>query len=738
MPEDRTAPGGQTPAVPAGAIPPPEFGEGLTELLSPRSVAVIGASTREETLGGKILQNLLAAAFTGPLYPVNPKAESVQGLPAYPSISDVPGEVDLAVIVVPRDFVLSVVEECAGEGIPASIVISAGFGETGEEGEQQEREMLRIAREHGMRLLGPNCMGAINTDPEVGLDATFSPVPALEGGVALVSQSGALGVAILNLAKDLDLGLSQFLSIGNRADVGVVDALAHWSEEERTRVVAMYLESFDEIRAFLETARPLSRRKPLIAVKAGRSEAGARAASSHTGALATSDRTVQALLDQSGVLRAPTVQDLCHWAAAFEKCPLPAGRRVAVVTNAGGPGIMTADACSSSGLEMPPLAGETQEALRSFLPPEAAVRNPVDMIASATAEDYRRAVETVLGDEGVDMVLVLNVTPILYRPVEVVRALAEATLAAEKPCLGVFMAEGTFYQEAASVPGAPPIYRYPEAAVEAMRAMVDHVEWMARPESAFDPFPVDVEAVEDARSRFPSQGGGEEDPGEGPVLLDHEVATVLLEAYGIEVPPQYVVRGAEEAAEAAERIGAEVALKALGGDLLHKSDVGGVALHLRGAGEVLTRAREMQRAVEESGHTLDRFLVQQMVAGGVELIVGARREGEYGTILMAGLGGFFAEALEDVQIRLLPVTPTEVRAMLEGLRGYPLLAGEVRGKGVHLESVVELLGRVSRMAEEVPELAEIELNPVICSHRVGDCRAVDAVLRVDPSMRGWD
>jgi acetyltransferase len=706
-------------------------------IFEPRSIALIGASTREETLSGKILQNLLAGGFTGTIYPINPKAATIQGTHSYPSISDVPDRVDLALVVLPRDLVLPVVRECGEAGVGAAAVISAGFGEMGEEGRRLERDLVQTARSHGMRLLGPNGMGAINTSSAVGMDATFSPAAALPGSVGLVSQSGALGVAILNMAADLGVGISSFLSIGNSADIGVADALSWWADDERTRVVAMYIESFGEVRPFLEVARRLSHSKPLLAVKAGRSEAGARAASSHTGALATNDRAVDALLQQCGVLRAPTVQDLCHWAIAFQRCSLPEGRRVAIVTNAGGPGIMATDACSLYGLELPELTEETQAALQGFLPPEAAVRNPVDMIASATADDYRQAVARVMADPNVDMVLVINVTPVLYRPLEVVEALASISHLSEKPCLSVFMAEDAFYREAGRVAGAPPIYRFPEPAVQALRALTDYAEWRVRPDDSYEVFKVDRERATGIMTRAAasialSGVAGEDGEAEESILLDYEDATELLDAYGIRLPNQAVVRSPAEAAETAMAIGGKVALKALGGDLLHKSDVGGVALHLQGAAEVLAKAEEMEAAFAEDDHPLERFLVQSMADSGVELILSARRQPAFGDLLLVGIGGLFAEALRDVQMRLLPVAPTETREMLESLKGYPLLAGEVRGPGIHIPTAVELLGRVAQMLDELPELSEIELNPVICTDRPGMYWAVDAVLRTGP------
>ena len=704
--------------------------DSLRPVLQPESVAVIGASTRLETLGGKTFHNLLRAGFTGRVYPVNPGAPEVQGVKAFPAISEVPGDIDLAVVIVPRDAVLPALEACGEKGVKAAAIVSAGFSETGPEGAELERRLVEVARRHGIRLLGPNCMGAINTDPAVSLDTTFSPVPVIAGGVGLVSQSGAFGVAILSLAAGLNLGFSSFLSIGNVADIDVVDALDYWMEDERTRVVAMYVESLGDVSDFASRARQLSKRKPLLAVKAGRSEAGARAASSHTGALATDELALEGLFRQCGVLRAPTVQDLCYWAAAFESCPVPEGRRVGIITNAGGPAIMAADACSFQGLELPELSDDVQKALREFLPPEAAVFNPVDMIASATPGDYRMAVEIVASDPVVDMVLVLNVTPpILYKPLDVIEAISNLGISDSKPVVSAFMAEDAFYPEAVRVSGAPPVYRFPEPAVRSLRALVDYSEMQARTDESYDRFSVDRNVVEEVISRLDlSHREGE---GSAQLLPCSETAD-LLEAYGISLPRQEVVITVAEAAEAAERIGGNVALKALGLDVLHKSDAGAVALHLQGAEEVLSEATRIEAAVAEHGYNVGGFIVQEMVEGGVELIVSVREDPEFGRLLLVGLGGLFTEALKDAQIGVLPVTPSDSREMLQALKGYGVLTGQVRGQGAHIPSIIELMGRVTQMAEELPRLSEIELNPVICLPEPGRCYSVDAVIRTGP------
>ncbi len=698
----------------------------LASLLEPRSIAVIGASTRLESLGGKTFANLLAAGFTGDIYPVNPKAETVQGVRALTSPDDLPEGIDQAVVIVPPEAVGQVLETCGAKGIGTAVVITAGFSETGEEGAERERELVEIAGRHDMRLLGPNCMGAVNTDPAVGLDTTFSPVPVIRGGVGLVSQSGALGVAILSLAEGLNLGFSSFISVGNMADIGIEDALDFWLEDERTRVVTLYLESFGDADAFAERAGPLARSRPVIAVKAGATAAGARAAASHTGALATDERALDALLTQCGVLRAPTVQDMCFWAAAFERCPLPAGNRVAIITNAGGPAIMAADACSRHGLELPELTPEVQQRLAAFLPPAAALGNPVDMIASSGPEEYRRCVEIVAEDENVDALLVVNVTPPLgSTPEEVIGAVSGLEAAQRKPVVAAVLTGDAFYPVAARIEGAPPIYRYPEPAVGALAALARYAGWQRREEVPFAASSLDRAGIDAGLATMVPPA----DAADEPSLLDPAATAVVLGAAGIPIPEQAVVVTPEAAGEAAERIGRSVALKAVVPGLLHKADIGGVSLSLTGARDVTAAARCMADGIAAAGESLTGFVVQEMVGEGVELILATRRDPHFGPLLLAGLGGFFTEALQDVAVARLPLSRSEAGRLLRSLAAWPVLAGTARGSGVHLETLLDLIGRLVHLAEAVPELVEIELNPVLCSPEPDRHRAVDAVLR---------
>ncbi|HBL31134.1 MAG TPA: GNAT family N-acetyltransferase, partial [Acidobacteria bacterium] len=453
----------------------------LDPIFSPRSIAVIGASRRRDSIGFALLHNLIADQFSGAIYPVNPHASSVHSLKCYPSVAAIPDPIDLAVILVPRDKVPAALDDCLAHGVRGLVVITAGFSETGPEGAAREKELRERVRAAGVRMIGPNCMGVINTDTAVSLNATFAPTPARRGSIGFVSQSGALGVAILNVAQDLGIGLTQFVSMGNKADVSGNDLLVHWEDDPETRVIAMYLESFGNPRRFTEIAKRVSRKKPILVVKSGRTAEGARAASSHTGAIAGTDVTVSAFLDQCGVLRANTIEELFDVARALDRCPLPQGFRVGIVTNAGGPAIMATDACVNLGLQISELSDATRAGLRAFLPPEASVANPVDMIASATAESYRRTLAAVLDDPSVDMALVINVTPLLSNPIDILEAVGAVARERTKPVLAVMMATDEFYEAIKEATHLPPVYRFPESAARALFLLARYAAWVRRP-----------------------------------------------------------------------------------------------------------------------------------------------------------------------------------------------------------------------------------------------------------------
>ncbi|MCA8962889.1 MAG: CoA-binding protein, partial [Planctomycetes bacterium] len=537
----------------------------LDPIFFPRSVAVVGASRQKDSLGYALLHNLLVNEFDGTIFPVNPKADVIHSLRCYPRVSDIPDPVDLAIILVPRAIVLPVIEECLEHGARGLVVITAGFREVGPEGAAQEQQVLARVRQAGARMIGPNCMGVINADPSVRLNATFAPTPARPGSVGFVSQSGALGVAILNVAAGLGIGFTQFVSMGNKADVSGNDLLQYWEEDEATRVVAMYLESFGNPRRFTQIAKRVSRKKPILVVKSGRTEAGARAASSHTGALAGADVTVSAFLEQCGVIRANTIEEMFAIAQALDKCPPPQGSRIAIVTNAGGPAIMATDACVNLGLEIAELGGATVESLRGFLPETASVANPVDMIAAAGVAEYASAVKTILQDPGVDVALAIHVMPLTSTPMEILSAItAAAKETPEKPVVVVMMATEDAYAKIRDRSDLVPIYEFPETAALALSKLAHYAAWRKRDTTPASTYKTDDAQVRQLLDRHlaSTQAGSGADSREGqssptgkhepvePSYLAPDLAFGVLEAYGIPTAPWRLVATASEALDA--------------------------------------------------------------------------------------------------------------------------------------------------------------------------------------------
>ena len=698
--------------------------------LQPRAVAVIGASRSRGTVGGEIFHNLIEAGFEGVAYPVNPAADVIQSVRAYRSIADVPGEVDLAVIAVPSESVCAVARECASKAVPALVVVSAGFAEVGEEGQQRQRELVEICRDAGMRLIGPNCLGILNTSPSTRLNATFAPSMPPGGNVGFLSQSGALGLAFMDLAGDRSLGLSSFASIGNRADITGNDLLEYWETDPETQVALLYIESFSDPRRFSRVARRIGLEKPIAVVKSGRSQAGARATTSHTGALlAASDVTVDALFQQAGVTRTDTLSELFDVASLLANQPLPKGPRVGIITNAGGPAIMCADACEASGLEVPPMPDEVQEALRGFLAPEAGLGNPVDMIATATADQYRQAIETIAAWDGVDSLIVIFVRPLLTKAEDVADAVraAVAELPREMPVQAVFMSQHDHATMARD--SSIPTYLYPEDAARGLARVMRHVRWRERPRS--EP-PAFAEARVDEAAAIIADALGR-----GVDWLPMPDVMRLLDCYGIPVAEWATAADPVDAGHVADRIGGEVALKALGPEILHKSELGAVRTGLEGGAEVSWAAVEMDESLSKAGVARDAFVVQSMVHRGVELIVGVVGDDLFGPVVACGAGGVQAELLRDVAARINPLSRDDASEMLRSLASYPLLTGYRDTPPADVAAVEDLLLRVSAMVEAHKEIAELDLNPVVATP--DGATAVDARVRVEaaPPRRPW-
>jgi acetate---CoA ligase (ADP-forming) len=683
---------------------------------------VVGASRRPGTIGFQIVANLLKYGYEGVVYPVNPKAGSIHAVPAYASVADIPGEVDLAVVVVPKEHVLEVVDQCGAKGVKGLVVISAGFREVGGAGVERERELLERVRRHGMRLVGPNCMGVLSTAPELRMNATFAPSMPPAGPVSLMSQSGAMGVTILDYASEYGIGINDFVSVGNKPDVSGNDLVQYWGDDERTRVILMYLENFGNPRTFTRLARTITKKKPIIAVKAGRTGAGARAASSHTGALAGLDVATDAVLSQCGVIRVDTVEELFDMAMAFGTLDPPKGNRVAIVTNAGGPGIIIADACEGRGLEVVPLSEATQASLREVLAAEASVRNPVDMIASATPESYRLVLDRVLRDENVDAAIAAFVPPLGVRQEDVAEAIVTARRGHDKPVLAVLMGReglpaGRAQLKEAGVPG----YIFPESAAGALAAMYRYRQWLDRPEGEFREFEVDRETVRSIIAEARARGA---DHLAGPAAL------AVFRAYGIPVLGSKVVATADEAVAAAEELGLPVVLKIESPDIVHKTDVGGVVVNLGTADAVRTEYHAMMERVRSKAPdaTLEGVLVQPFVRGGRETIVGGTTDPTFGPLLMFGLGGVYVEALQDVAFGVHPLSDMDARKMIKSIRGYRMLEPFRGEPAVDQEAIVEVIQRVDQLMGENPEIAELDINPFLVQESGGV--ALDARIRV--------
>jgi acetate---CoA ligase (ADP-forming) len=695
----------------------------LDPLFRPRSIAVIGASRTPGTVGYEIVHNLLTEGFTGALYPVNPKATSVHSVPAYRTVSDIPGEIDVAIITVPKELALAVAEECGVRGVRTLIVITAGFKEVGPAGLEREQQLLSIAQKYGMRMIGPNCLGVVSTAADVRMNATFAPIMPPAGPVSFMSQSGAMGVTILDYAAEYGIGIHHFVSVGNKADVSGNDLIQYWADDAATRVILMYLENFGNPRHFTRIAREVTKVKPIIAVKAGRTAAGARAASSHTGALAGLDSATDALLAQCGVIRVDTVGELFDLAMAFGHLPVPKGNRVAVVTNAGGPGIIITDACEARGLSVAELSEETQARLREHLPEEASVRNPVDMIASATPESYRIALEAVLSDPNIDAAIAAFVPPLRVRQQDVARSIVAAREAHPgKPMLAVLMGRAGLPEGRADLRDAGiPAYIFPESAARSLAAMYRYGEWVKRPAGEIRQFNVDHATVAEIIATAQEAGAD---------YLERNAVLAILDAYGIPTLRAGGAASAAEAVEAARQIGLPVVLKIDSPDIVHKTDVGGVVLDLRTEADVRAAFDAMMKRIGEQmpEARLDGVTVERYVKGGRETIIGVSHDPSFGPVVMFGLGGIYVEAVKDVTFRVQPVSDIDAQEMIRSIRGVKLLEG-IRGEPpADMKILQETVQRISQLVGDHPAILEMDINPFVVFEKGG--LVVDARIRI--------
>jgi len=694
----------------------------LDAFFAPRAVAVVGAAREETKVGHAVFDYILAGGFPGPVYPVNPNADEVHGHHCYATVRDVPRPVDLAVVVVPAAAALGVLDDCAEAGCTAIIVLSAGFKEIGPQGAAAERELVASAHRLGLRILGPNCLGLVA--PHSRLNASFARVVPGPGSIAFMSQSGALGTAMLDRLAGEGIGISAFVSLGNKADIDEVDLIRAWTEDGTASVVTAYLESVADGAAFVEAAIALTARKPFVVLKAGRSDAGARAVSSHTGSLAGSEAAYTAAFLKAGVIRAATVEELTDIAVGFSMQPLPRGDGVAILTNAGGPAIVATDACVSRGLSLASLDRRTIDALRSALPAAASPYNPVDVLGDADESRYAAAASVLLADPNVHTLLVVLTPQAPTRPVETAHALAAAASASGKTTLACFMGgESVSAGKAVLLESRIPALAFPEQAISVLAAMVHHAGRRRAPASVRTSIQGDVPLVRETIAHARAAGR---------TFITERSAARVAEAYGIPIPAGSTARDLVEGLRIADEIGYPVVVKIASPDILHKSDIGGIRTGVGDAtalatayDEVTSNARRLIPEAHVWGVT-----VQSQAPAGREVIVGVRRDPQFGPVLMAGLGGIYVEVLKDVAFRLCPVTEAEAREMLTEIRAYGLLRGTRGARPADIDAVIDVIVRVSALVVDFEDIVELDINPLIVQDGGGGALAVDVRIGI--------
>ncbi len=696
----------------------------LDKIMKPKSIAVIGASTKEHTIGSDIMKRLQEYKFNGKIYPVNPKGGIIEGLQAYTNILEVPGEVDLALIVVNAKFVLDTIDQCHEKGIKGLCIITAGFKETGKEGAELEKQLLEKVRAYGMRCVGPNCLGVVNTHPDIRMDGCFAESLPERGNIGFVSQSGALGGGILNILKDLNLGFAQFISIGNQADVNAETALEYWENEEDVEQILLYMESIQNPANFRKLASRISKKKPILALKAGRSAAGASAASSHTGSLAGADKAANALLQQSGVIREYSLKNLFATAKVFANCPIPKGDRVAIITNSGGPGIMATDAVCEYGMQMAKISDSTKEKLRSFLPAAASVKNPVDMIASAPIEHYKQTLETVIADENVDMIIVIYLPFLGLKDIDVAKAVMEIKAEhPEKPVIGVFMTKSEFFSQLSDMDVNVPFFMYAEEAADGLNRLNQQRLWMERPEGKIPTFNVDYKKAQEIIAKSVNEGRDQ---------LTTRESIDVLDAYGIRVCKSGFAKSEDEAVTIADSIGYPVVMKMTSKTTSHKTDVGGVRVNIQSAEQLRAEYQDLIAKLTEKGllEGLEGVIIQEMVKGNREMVCGIATDPQYGPMMMFGLGGVFIEVMKDVTFRIAPLTDVDAKEMIKSVKAYKLLEGARGTKPAQMEQIEETLLRLSQLVHDFKFIDELDINPLLISEKTGEGIAVDGRIKV--------
>jgi len=696
----------------------------LDKLFYPQSIAVIGASSRKGTLSFELVNNLINFGYKGCIYPVNPNAHSVHSIKAYPDVNVIKDSIDLAVIMVPKEKVLEALDSCHKKKIRSVVVITAGFKETGKEGKLLESSLIKKIKKYKMRLVGPNCMGLINTHPEVRLNCTFVQGNPIAGGIGFISQSGALGAAILRTVQQNDIGLAQFISIGNKADISGNTVLEYWWHNDDIKVITLYLESFGNPRLFMELTREITKTKPVIVIKSARTKAGMKAASSHTGALASSDAVANAFIEQSGVIRVNTTDEMFDIARAFDMTNIPKGNRIGILTNAGGPAILAVDESANCGLEVPELSKKTQAALKKISPPEGSVYNPVDILPPADGATYAKAAGLMLKDENIDSLIVIVGPPLMLDTLEIAKATCEEVKNTEKTVMLVMMSQDDVIPKLKEIlPVHPPIYRFPENAARAISKMAAYKKWKERPEGFYKEFDADKRSVKKIISRY---------KGRKNVYLNSEDVSEVLNAYGLPIVRSVFAKNTFELIQISDKLKYPVVLKAVGKKLIHKSDMGGVEVDIHNPDELLRSADRIIDNLKNhnAAGLLEKFMIQPFVSGGAETILGITKDEKAGSMIMFGLGGIFVEVFKDVNFKLIPITDIEASSMVSSIKSYEMLSG-VRGKkAVDTAYIAESLQRLSQLSNDFPEFEEIDLNPFVFFNEKEKCTILDARIRL--------
>jgi acetyl coenzyme A synthetase (ADP forming)-like protein len=698
----------------------------LNSLLKPKSIALIGASRHPGTIGYSLLQCLIQNDFSGKVYPVNPNTDSLMSLKTYPSVLDIPGDVDMALIAVPARFAVKVADECGQKGVHTLVVISDGFKETGPEGASREKELRDVALGHGMRIVGPNCMGVINTDPSVRMNATFSPVYPPAGNVAFLSQSGAMGLVVLEYASNLDIGISTFVSVGNRTDISSNDLLEYWEQDTATDVVLLYLESFGDPRKFSSIARRVTRKKPIIVVKGGSTQAGSRAAASHTGAMATSNVVSDVLFRHAGIIRVNLMEEMFDVAALLSNQPLPRGRRLTIVTNGGGPGIIAADAAAQNGLSLPQPSPELTARLKSAVKRDINIHNPLDTTAGADAEEFRSLLRIIADDKDSDAVLVIFIPPVVENTEDfeaAIRDVVQDFHQQGKPLLECFLGQRGFKTKPGSSGRFVPGYSFPEEAISALARAVEYAEARQRPAGKIPEF-TGIKRDEALEIIGKALTGTTQRP----LWLKPQEISGLLTCYGIHFVETVTAQTPDEAAASATGIGFPVVVKLDSSTITHKSDVGGVILDLNSGSDVKQAFNDIKDRLVKINrqNEMQGVIVQKMVKEGIEAIVGVTQDPAFGPLMMFGSGGVYAELLKDVVLKLHPITDIDAEEMTKSIKMSKLFEGYRGSPPADIGSIQDLLLRLSAMVKDIPQIAELDFNPVKVMPEAEGYQIVDA------------